>query len=80
MLVLASPIIDLEISRKPKEYHEGHLKMSKEVRDRAGEGEAYGNLGIAYDRLGDFQKATEYHKRHVKISKEVGDIPVDQST
>ena len=44
MLVLASPIIDLEISRKPKEYHEGHLKMSKEVRDRAGEGEAYGNL------------------------------------
>ena len=41
--------------------------------DRAGEGQAYRNLGNAYDSLGDFQKAIEYHKRHLKISKEVGD-------
>ena len=41
--------------------------------DRAGEGRAYDNLGIAYHRLGDFQKAIEYHERHLKISKEVGD-------
>ena len=40
--------------------------------DRAGEGKAYGNLGNAYDSLGDFQKAIEYHERHLKISKEVG--------
>ena len=41
--------------------------------DRAGEGRAYGSLGIAYHRLGDFQKAIEYYERHLKISKEVGD-------
>ena len=41
--------------------------------DRAGEGSAYGNLGIAYHSLGDFQKAIEYHERQLKISKEVGD-------
>ena len=28
---------------------------------RVGEGRAHGSLGIADDRLGDFQKAIEYH-------------------
>ncbi|CAH3184240.1 unnamed protein product [Porites lobata] len=59
--------------RKAIEYHERHLRISKEVGDRAGEGIAYCNLGNAYDSLGDFQKAIEYHERHLKISKEVGD-------
>ncbi|XP_073229595.1 uncharacterized protein [Porites lutea] len=59
--------------QKTIEYHERHLKISKEVGDRAGEGKAYGNLGNAYDSLGDFQKAIEYHQRDLKISKEVGD-------
>ena len=54
-------------------HHELHLKISKEVGDKAGEGGAYGNLGNAYDSLGDFQKAIECHERHLKISKEVGD-------
>ena len=40
--------------------------------DRAGEGEAYCNLGIAFENLGDIQKAIEYHERHLKIMKEVG--------
>ena len=60
-------------SQKAIEYHERHLKTSKEVGDKAGEGKTYGNLGNAYKSLGDFQKAIEYHERHLKISKEVGD-------
>ena len=59
--------------QKSIEYHERHLKISKEVGDRAGEGKAYGNLGKAYDCLGDLQKAIEYNEGHLKISKEVGD-------
>ena len=54
--------------------HEGDLKISIEVGDKAGEGKAYCNLGNAYNSLGDFQKALEYHERHLKISKEVGDM------
>ena len=41
--------------------------------DRAGEGNAHGNLGNAYHSLGDFHKAIEYHERQFKISKELGD-------
>ena len=59
--------------QKAIEYHERHLKISKEVGDRVGEGKAYCNLGNTYYSLGDFQKAIKYHERDLKISKEVGD-------
>ena len=36
-------------------FHEHHLKITKEVGDMAGEGKAYCNLGNAYDGLGDFK-------------------------
>ena len=57
---------------KAIEYHERHLKISKEVGDREGEGIAYCNLGNAYHSLGDLQKSIEYHERHLKISKGSG--------
>ena len=49
------------------------LKIAKEVGDKHGEGNAYGNLGNAYFSLGDFKKAIEYNNLHLKIAKEVGD-------
>ena len=55
------------------EYLNLYLKKAKEVGDKHGEGNAYGNLGNAYLRLGDFKKAIEYHNLHLKIAKGVGD-------
>ncbi|CAH3168851.1 unnamed protein product, partial [Pocillopora meandrina] len=55
------------------EYLNLYLKKAKEVGDKHGEGNAYGNLGNAYFSLGDFKKAIEYHNLHLKIAKEVGD-------
>ena len=46
--------------RKAIEYLERHLKITKEVGDRAGEARAYRNLGAAHYSIGDFQKAIEY--------------------
>jgi hypothetical protein len=39
------------------EYHTQDLAIAKEVVDRAEEGRAYGNLGCAYESLGDFSLA-----------------------
>ena len=55
------------------EYHEQQLSIAKEVGDRAGQGDAYANLGNAYYRLGQFQQAIEYHKQDLCIAIEVGD-------
>ena len=59
--------------QKGIEYHEKVLKIAKEIGDRAGEGRAFGNLGIAYKSLGDYQKAIKYHEKDLKIAKEIGD-------
>jgi tetratricopeptide (TPR) repeat protein len=49
------------------------LAIAKEVGDRAGEGNAYGNLGNAFESQGDFRQAIEYRTQHLAIAKEVGD-------
>ena len=59
----------------PKEgitHHKHRLCIAKKLGDRAGEGRAYGNLGIAYRCLGDFKQAVKYHNQHVSIAKELG--------
>ena len=40
---------------------------------RAGEGRAYGILGIAYKSLGNFRKAIKYHEKLLQIAIEIGD-------
>ena len=55
------------------EYLEQQLSIAIEVGDRAGQGRAYGNLGNAYQSLGQFQQAIEYHKQDLSIAIEVGD-------
>ena len=49
------------------------MKIAKEIGGRAEEGAGFGNLGIAYCSLGDYQKAIKYHKKSLKIVKETGD-------
>ena len=38
-----------------------------------GEGRTYGNLGNAYESLGNYQKAIEYHEKRLKIAKTLDD-------
>ena len=66
--------------RKAIDYYELHLKIAKEVGDKAGIGNVYGNLGNAFLRLGDFRKAIHYYELHLKIAKEVGDKAVEGRT
>ncbi len=41
--------------------------------DRRGEGNALGNLGIAYYSLGDAHKAIEFYEQRLGIAREIGD-------
>ena len=47
--------------------------IAREIGDRRGEGAALGNLGSAYDSLGEHRRAAEYHEQHLAITQEVGD-------
>ena len=40
------------------------MKIAIEIGDRAGEGQAYANLGNAYFSQGDFVKDMEYHENN----------------
>lgn len=60
-------------SRKAIEYYEQALKISREIRDKGGEGNNLGNLGSAYSDLGEYRKAIEYYDQALKISREIGD-------
>ena len=54
---------------KAIEYHNLHLNIAKEVGDKHGEGNAYGNLGNAYRSLGNLKKAIEFQSLHLKITR-----------
>ena len=49
------------------------LIIYREIKDRKGEGESLGNLGIAYNFLGDYAKAIEYHQQSLAILREIKD-------
>lgn len=55
------------------ECYQQHISIAKELEDRPGEADAYGNLANAYKSLGQFQKAKEYYELALKIFKEMGD-------
>ena len=58
---------------KAIEYYEKSLGISREIRDRNGEGAALGNLGLAYSNLGLVEKAIEYYESTLLIAKEIRD-------
>ncbi|WXT99576.1 MAG: hypothetical protein Ctma_0276 [Catillopecten margaritatus gill symbiont] len=48
---------------KAIEYYQQALEISREIKDRQGEGNRLGNLGLAYARLGKVDKAIEYYQQ-----------------
>jgi CHAT domain-containing protein len=49
------------------------LVIAQEIKDRQGEGRVLGNLGIAYDALGDYAKSIKYQEQRLVIAREVKD-------
>ncbi|MGR3278714.1 CHAT domain-containing protein [Acaryochloris marina NIES-2412] len=49
------------------------LKLYRQIGDRQGEANSLGNLGNAYDSLGQYKKAISFHQQHLDISRQIGD-------
>jgi CHAT domain-containing protein len=49
------------------------LAIAKQIVDRNGEATSLSNLGVAYNNLGQYQKAIEYYQQSLAIKKQIGD-------
>ena len=49
------------------------LGLYREMGDRQDEAKSLGNLGIAYNSLGQYERAIELHNQHRTIAREIGD-------
>ena len=49
------------------------LVIAREIGDRRGEGNALGNLGLAYAALGETRRAIELYEQQLVIAREIGD-------
>jgi tetratricopeptide (TPR) repeat protein len=54
-------------------WSETAVESTRRLRDRRGEGNAQGNLGIAYYRLGQPQRAIDSYEQWLAIARQVGD-------
>jgi len=49
------------------------------LKDQAAEGAHLGNLGLAYDSLGDYRRAGSFHEQSLGIVHEIGDPLMESS-
>ena len=66
----------LRLRLHPREmihWQETALAAARQLKNRCGEGNALGSLGIAYRRLGEYSMAIEFYRQYLTISREIGD-------
>ncbi len=57
-----------------RKYHEASYKLSQEIGNRYGMGNALGNLGYVAGIQGDFSAALSYHEQAFRIAREIGNV------
>lgn len=55
------------------QFCEQQLAIVREIGDRRGEGNALGNLGLAYADLGETHRAIQLYEQRLTIAREIGD-------
>jgi tetratricopeptide (TPR) repeat protein len=67
--------LDKNISRYKEaiNFHQQSLEIQREIGDRQGEAASLGNLGNAYDSLGEYQRAIDFYQQSLEIQHEIGD-------
>jgi tetratricopeptide (TPR) repeat protein len=65
--------VDLGEPGRAIEFCEQQLLIAREIGDRRGEGNALGNLGVAYAARGEPRRSIEFCEQQLTITREVGD-------
>ena len=65
--------LDQQQSQHAAQQIDQALQISREIKDRQAEGSILGNLGLAYARLGQVEKAIEHYRQALQISREIKD-------
>ena len=78
--ILAAPISAWARSRKAIACQEQHLNIAREIGDREGEGNALGNLGLAYAGLGEVEKAQALLLQAKVIGEAIRDPQIIENT
>ena len=60
-------------SRERIRWLEVALNAARRFRHRKGEGNALGNLGLAYADLGETRRAIQFHEQYLAIARAIGD-------
>lgn len=55
------------------DYHEQALAIAREIGDRRGEWNHLANLGVAYEKLGQMEKARNHRQAAFEIYEEIMD-------
>lgn len=66
----------LSLRQHPRErirWLELAMAAAQRLKHRRWEGAALGNLGLAYEGLGEYVRAIEYHQQDLRIAREIGD-------
>ena len=66
----------LGLRQHPREFIswlEAALAAARQLKDRASEGAHSGNLGYAYDDLGEYRRAIEFYEQRLIIAREIND-------
>jgi MinD-like ATPase involved in chromosome partitioning or flagellar assembly/tetratricopeptide (TPR) repeat protein len=66
----------LSLRQHPREqirWLESAVAADRRLKQRGWESAALGNLGMAYESLGEYSRAIEYQEQHLEIAHEIGD-------
>ena len=75
---LSSPSLDTLVETRVEtgkaiDFHSQSMEIEQTIGDKKGIAMSLGNLGNAYDSLGDYQKAIDFHSQHNEMSQASGD-------
>ncbi|MSO19972.1 MAG: sigma-70 family RNA polymerase sigma factor [Acidobacteria bacterium] len=73
LTAIVERLLDAANFRQGKLFAQEGLELSRLLNNRRGEGNALGNLGIAYAALGETRRAIDFYEQRLVIAREIGD-------